>query len=235
MHTRYLILIVILVFPCLISSGQFDSPFDPKQMVVNPDLVVQVGAFRNESYATVLKTKLSSIIDKHVIIVTEDKLFKVRITGFSGEEEMGKFYSTLAFLGMKDFWVLPVKKQEEIAQQSVVQPDTIIKPLNENTALQVVGEEKTAVSQAAIVLQIDVFRDKSEAMNAQKRIKNKLNLPVEIVQEWEYYKVFVTGFHTREEANKSFTDLAQLGYSKISLIENYKKIQRPDSIGKASR
>jgi len=235
MDTRYLIFIVILIFPCHISYGQFDSPFEPKQMVVNPDLVIQVGAFRNESYANVLKGKLSSIIDKHVIIVTEDKLFKVRITGFSGEEEMEKFYSTLAFLGMKDFWVLPVKKQEEIAQQAVIQADTTIKPLTENTALQVVSEEKPAVSQAAIVLQIDVFREKSEALNAQKKIKNKLNLPVEIVQEWEYYKVFVTGFHTREEANKSFTALAQLGYSKISLIENYKKIQRPDSLGKVVR
>lgn len=235
MNTRYLILFVILAFPCLISSGQFDSPFNPKPGVINPDLVIQVGAFRNESYATVLKAKLSSVIDKPVIKIAEDGLYKVRITGFSGEEEMGKFYTTLAFLGMKDFWVLPVKKQEEITQLAVIQPDTSIKPLSGNTALQVTGEETPAVSQVAIVLQIDVFRDKSEAMKAQKKITNKLNLPVEIVQEWEYYKVFVTGFHTREEANKYFTALAQLGYSKISLIENYKRIQRPDSLGAVGR
>jgi hypothetical protein len=48
---------------------------------------------------------------------------------------------------------------------------------------------------------------------------------VKIVQEWGYYKVFVTGFHTSEEANKYFSAIVQLGYSKILLIENYKKLQ----------
>jgi hypothetical protein len=235
MDTRNLISILILVIPCLISYSQFSTPFDHNQKTINPDLVIQVGAFRNESYAIVLKGKLSSIIDKPVIKITEDGFFKIRITGFSGEEEMEKFYTTLAFLGMKDFWVLAEHKQEEITHQAVIQPDTTIKPLGENTALQVVGENTPAVSQTAIVMQIDVFRDKSEAMKAQKRITNKLNLPVEIVQEWEYYKVFVTGFQTTEEANKYFTALAQLGYSKISLIENYRKNQKPDSLSRVGR
>jgi hypothetical protein len=235
MHTRYLIIIVILVFPSLFSYGQFDSPFDPEQKVINPDLVIQVGAFRYESYAIVLKEKLSSVIDKPVSKIEEDAFFKVRITGFSSEEEMVNFYTTLAFLGLKTFWVLPRRKQEEITQQAVIQPDTTIKPLSEDPALQIASEEAPVVSQAPIVLQIDVFRDKSEAMKAQKRITNKLNLPVEIVQEWEYYKVFVTGFRTKEEADKYFTALAELGYSKISLIENYKKIHRPDSLGKYGR
>jgi len=35
----------------------------------------------------------------------------------------------------------------------------------------------------------------------------------------------VTGFHTTAEANKSFIDIAQLGFSKISLIENIKEIR----------
>jgi hypothetical protein len=72
-------------------------------------------------------------------------------------------------------------------------------------------------------LQIDVFHNKSRALNAQKKITTKLNLTVEIVQEWEYYKVFVTGFHTTQEANKYYSPLAKLGYPQISLIENYKK------------
>jgi hypothetical protein len=67
-------------------------------------------------------------------------------------------------------------------------------------------------------------------MNAQKIITSKLKLHVEIVQEWNYYKVFVTGFHTTAEASKSFIDIAQLGYRKISLIEDYNKIQKPDSL-----
>ena len=90
-----------------------------------------------------LKEKLSDVMDKTVILVTEDGFYKVRITGFTSQEEMEKFYSTLAFLGMKNFWVLPVKKQEEIKPQAVVQPDTTIKPISENTSINLSNGRNT--------------------------------------------------------------------------------------------
>jgi cell division protein FtsN len=223
MCSRYLILLAMLVFPELISYGQFDSLLSPKQLSVDPELVIQVGAFHQDFYASTLQKKLSTLIDKSVIIVNEDGFYKVRITGFSGYEEMEKFYPTLAFLGMKDFWVLPVKKQEEILNQNDVKPDTAKKPADEAKNLPVVAEEIPAGTQANVVLQVDVFRNKSEALNAQKKITTKLNLHVEIVQEWDYYKVFVTGFNTTDEAKKYFSAIANLGYPKISLIDNYKK------------
>ncbi len=221
MNSRHLILPALLIFNGLISYGQFDSPLNPKQTPVDPDLVVQVGAFRNESYSSALKEKLSDVLDKTVILVTEDGFYKVRITGFTSQEEMEKFYSTLAFLGLKDFWVLPVKKQEEIKPQALVQPDTSVKQESKDTTAQFIGEEIPAASRSSIVLQIDVFHDKSEALKAKKKIETKLNLPVEIVQEWDYYKVFVTGFKTTDEANKYFSVISKLGYPNISLIENY--------------
>jgi hypothetical protein len=230
MYARYLILTVMIGLPGIISYGQSDSLLYRKQMSVDQDLIIQVGAFRKESYALVLKEKLYAILDKTIIIVTEDGFFKVRIRGFSGDEEIEKIYSTLAFLGIKDFWVLPMRKREEITQQKDGQADTVIKHLSEKPVLLVESSNTPALSQPAVVLQIDVFRSKSEAVNAQKIITSKLNLPVEIVQEWNYYKVFVTGFHTTDEANKSFIDIAQLGYRKISLIVDYNKIQKPDSL-----
>jgi hypothetical protein len=223
MKSRYLILLSMLVFSGNFSYGQFDSPLNPKQVVINPDLIIQVGAFRQEPNSLVLKQRLSAIINYPVIVVAEDGFFKVRITGFSNQEEMEKLYPTLAFLGMKNIWVLPVKKQEEFIPQAVVQPDTINKPVSENTDLPVVGEELSIGSQPNIALQVDVFHNKTKALNAQKRITTKLNLPVEIVQEWEYFKVFIIGFHTTEEAKKYYSPLAKLGYPQISLIENYKK------------
>jgi hypothetical protein len=223
MASRYLIFIAVLFFNGLISYGQFDSPLNPKQVSINPDLIIQVGAFRQEANSLVLKEKLSAILDKPVILIAEDGFFKVRITGFSSQEEMEKFYPTLAFIGLKNFWVLPVKKQEEIRPQAVIQPDTTRQLISEDTVFPVVSEEIPVASQPVITLQVGVFHDKSEALNAQKMITTKLNLPVEIVQEWEYYKVFVTGFHTTDEANKYCSALAKLGFPKISLIENYKK------------
>lgn len=223
MSSRYLILLSMLVFPGIISYGQFDSPINPKQVVINPDLIIQVGAFRQEPNSFVLKQKLSAILNYPVAIVNEDGFYKVRITGFSNQEEMEKLYPTLAFLGMKNIWVLPVKKQQEFIPEAVVQPDTTKRPVIEDIDLPVAGEELSAVSQPVIVLQVDVFRNKTKALNAQKKITTKLNLPVEIVQEWEYFKVFITGFRTTEEAKKYYSPLAKLGYPQISLIENYRK------------
>jgi len=223
MDSRYLILLSILVFPGLISNGQFNSPLNPEQVVINPDLIIQVGAFRQESNSLVLKGRLSAVLDKTVIIVAEDGFFKVQITGFSGQEEMEKLYPALSFLGIKNFWVLPVKKQEEIKPQAVMQPDTAKKPESENASLPDVAEEISIAPQPAIALQVEVFHNESKALKAQKRITTKLNLPVEIVQEWEYYKVFITGFYTTEEAKKYYSALAKLGYPQISLIENFRK------------
>jgi hypothetical protein len=223
MDSRYLTILAVLLFPGLISHSQFDSPVNPKNVSVNPDLVIQVGAFHQESHSSVLKEKLSTVIDKPVILVIEDGFYKVRITGFSSREEMEELYPTLAFLGLKNLWVLPVKKHEEIKPQANVQPDTTETPASENSSLPDIAEEIPDSSQPSIVLQVDVFHDKTEALNAQKRIKDKLNLPVEIVQEWEYYKVFVTGFRTTDEAYKYYSALAKLGYPKITLIKNYRK------------
>ena len=223
MNSRYLILFVLLVFHGLNSYGQFNSPINPKNISVNPDLIIQVGAFRLEPNSSVLKEKLSAVIDKTVIVVTEDEFYKVQVTGFTSQEDMEKFYPTLAFLGLKNFWVLPVKKHEEVNPEAFVKPDTIKEAGVEDPAFPVATVETPVDSLPSIALQIDVFHDKSEALAAQKRITTKLNLPVVIVQEWEYYKVFVTGFKSTEEANKYYPDIAKLGFPKISLIEHYKK------------
>jgi len=223
MYSRYLILSAIFVFYGLISYGQFSSPVNPKNLSVNPDLIIQVGAFKLEPNSSVLKEKLSAVLDNPVTVVTEDGFYKVQITGFSSQEEMEKLYPTLAFLGLKNFWVLPVKKKEEFNPELSVQPDSIKEKAIEEPTFPVTPEETPVDSLPSIALQIDVFHDKSEALDAQRRITTKLNLNVEIVQEWEYYKVFVTGFKSTEEANKYYPDIAKLGFPKISLIEHYKK------------
>jgi len=223
MNSRCLILSTMLVFNGLFAYSQFNSPVNPKNLSVNPDLIIQVGAFRVEPNSSVLKEKLSAVLNYPVTVVAEDGYYKVQITGFSSQEEMEELYPTLAFLGLKNFWVLPVRKKEEIIPETFILPDTIKKAALEDPASPVITDEAPVDSIPSIVLQIEVYRDKSEAMAAQRRITTKLNLPVEIVQEWDYYKVFVTGFKSTEEANKYYPDIAKLGFPKISLIEHYKK------------
>lgn len=218
MNSRYLILSTMLVLNGHFVYSQFNSPVNPKNLSVNPDLIIQVGAFRLEPNSSVLKEKLAAVLNNPVTVVAEDGFYKVQITGFSSPEEMEKLYPTLAFLGLKNFWVLPVRKKEEIIPEAFILPDTIKEAALEDPASPVITDDEPVDSIPSIVLQIEVYRDKSEAMDAQRKITTKLNLPVEIVQEWDYYKVFVTGFKSPEEANKYYPEIAKLGFPKISLI-----------------
>jgi hypothetical protein len=70
-----------------------------------------------------------------------------------------------------------------------------------------------------ISLQVGVWYKKSDAERARKRIMSKLDLPVQIIQKWDYFRVIITGFHSREETYQYYPELAGLGYPNISLIE----------------
>lgn len=80
-----------------------------------------------------------------------------------------------------------------------------------------------AQAEPTVSLQVAVFRKYTQAAKAQRRITRKLNLHVDIVHEFDYYKVIVTGFYTREETYRFYPELAGLGYFKIYLIEKKKK------------
>jgi hypothetical protein len=88
-----------------------------------------------------------------------------------------------------------------------------------------ISPDTTAAKEAAgaalprISLQVGVFHKFSQARRAQKCITSKLYLQVEIVPQWEYYRVLVRGFHSREETYKYYPELAGIGHPGISLIE----------------
>lgn len=183
------------------------------------DMVIQVGAFLHESNALALRQRLSDLLNKTVIIDTSDGYFKVRIVRFTSLDEMEKLIPALGLLGIKNIWIFRVKKKEDIKSQVIVQPDTSLKAVEDKINLPVAAEEKLALAEPIINLKVGVFHSRSEALRAQRRITAKLNLPVEIVREWEYYIVFITGFKTREEIFKYYPKLAALGYPDSFMIE----------------
>jgi cell division protein FtsN len=170
-------------------------------LVISHNMTVQAGAFRTESKALVQRDKLREIINKPLEIIQENGYYKVRITGFASTEEMEKILPSLGVIGLSDIWILPAEEdQAPVIQQPVVS----LKPVK---------------PEPLISIQVGIFNKKSEALRAQRRIKSKLILPVEIVEQWDYYYVIVPGFYTREETYKYYPELARLGYPKISLIE----------------
>ena len=206
-----------------------ESDTEKSLQVFNPDMVIQVGAFHNETNALLLREKLSDLLNKAVIIVPADGYFKVRIIGFKSLEEIGDLIQTLGLLGIKNIWVFRAIKKEGDKSQVVVQADTSLRAVKDKINLPVIAEEKPVIAEEKPVmaeptvnLQVGVFHRRSKALRAQRRITSKLNLPVEIVREWEYYIVFVTGFKTREEIFKYYPKLAALGYPDSFMIENNK-------------
>jgi hypothetical protein len=102
---------------------------------------------------------------------------------------------------------------------SMPQPDIIV-PARAEPVIAMPSEEANAAKpEPAIAIQVAIFYKKSEALRAQRRITSKLNLPVEIVEQWEFFRVIIPGFYTREETYRYYPELAGLGYPGVTIIE----------------
>jgi hypothetical protein len=197
----------------------------PENLFID-EMVIQIGAFRFESYAKQFKERLSYLQDKPIIIVPEGGYFKVRLIDFKSLEEMDKIIPALGLLGVKEMWIFRVKKKEETKDLLVAQSDTTLKEAEKKIELPVTeGEdpvelENPVVEEPTINLLVVVFQKRSKALRARRRISTKLNLPVEIVPEWGYYKVIITGFKKIEEISKYYPMLSELGYPITNMNEN---------------
>ena len=199
----------------------------------SPDMSILAGSFRRESKALSLKNKLSNLFDKPVRIVSEDRFFKVRISGFNSPEELNRSINSLGLKGLKDLPKLPVKQPEvtpsevlrdtaritsEVKKDLTVtaRPDTTIKTAEEKIKLPESSPEP------AISLQVAIFYKQSQALHARTRIMSKLNLPVVIIEQWGFFRVVIPGFYTREETYKYYPELAGIGYPSILMIDRRK-------------
>ncbi|MEA1886567.1 MAG: SPOR domain-containing protein [Bacteroidota bacterium] len=192
-----------------------------------PEMTIQIGAFRNKAYADALVDRLLFSLDKKLVIVPEDSYHKVRITGFESREEMEEIIPSLGILGVDDIWILPVEEMKVDTVRAEREPaepadimDVRLEPEKPDTTLV---EEGLKVREPQIALQVALYPKRTQAMRAKRKIENRLNLPVEIVQQWDYYRVIVTGFFTREETYKYYPELAGLGFDSIILIDNSEK------------
>jgi cell division protein FtsN len=210
---------------------------DTTIMITSPEEIsIQLGAFRRKSNAIILKDRLSASISENVIIVSENGYYKVRVVGppFIKQtvlEAMKKLEPKIGKLGIKDIWILPVKTPA-VEKPVIIQPEAPLQPVEGKMGLPDIIKPDTSfkhiekMSKAPVInrepkvsLQVGAFTKRSEALRAQRKITSKLKLPVEIVEQWEYYRVIITGFYTREETYKYYPELAGLGFTNISLIE----------------
>jgi cobalamin biosynthesis Co2+ chelatase CbiK len=93
----------------------------------------------------------------------------------------------------------------------------------EDAKAAAIPEAAAARPVPTIAIQVAIFYKKAEALRAQRKISSKLNLPVEIIEQWEFYRVIIPGFFTKEETYRYYPELAGLGYPGVQIIDNGKK------------
>jgi cell division protein FtsN len=80
-------------------------------------------------------------------------------------------------------------------------------------------EIKPEVKRPTVYLRVGEFRKKSQALKAQRKISAKLDLESEILMDWESFYLLIPGFYTREETFPLYPELAGLGITKISVVQ----------------
>lgn len=193
---------------------------------------IQIGAFRSANYAEALKKKMSSMLTNPVEIIFEDGYYKVRVTGFTSKLDIERLLPTLGMMGLRDIWVPPVKVPEQTVKPVVVAADTSrsrVEQIPVDTMRQapvalpeikpVEKPEEKAVEIPPVSMRIGEFLKKSQAINAQRKIRKKLGLESEISERWGYYYIIIGGFYTREETYKYYPELAGIGLTKIMILD----------------
>jgi len=169
---------------------------------------IQLGAFSRLSNAENYKKSLENLLGRELMIITENGLYKVRITGLKNREEAGEVISLLQKNGVTELWLIAVKARQQ--QRVLVERTDTITEIKE-TVLP--GDEKAILSQLSI--QTGAFRNLENARALREKLAFMVSKPVVIVSEDGYYKVRITGFKDRQDLEKLLPVLGMLGLKDI--------------------
>ncbi len=107
---------------------------------------------------------------------------------------------------------------EEVVEEVIEVAEEVVKT-EEKPLIEQGKIEKPLIEQPRFSIQAGIFTDFSEAKKAQRRIMNKLGLQSILTEEYDYTRLLIPGFYTRQETYKYYPELAGLGYDKIQIIE----------------
>jgi len=204
---------------------------------------MQLDAFRLGSDAAALRRYLTAPLGDKTAARFPDRYYRLETpqqqildpTILEAIKDLDPEYGTLS---MEDEWKMPaVTPVVEAPEEPAFKEPVIVTrvPVIPERSVTVYGQKpsgfvlegRPAFQEPSVALQVAIFHRESQAIKAQRRIMSKLNLPVEIVKQYDYYHVIVTGFYTREETYPYYPELAEIGYPGVTLIENYKRTQKP--------
>jgi hypothetical protein len=183
---------------------------------------IQMGAFKYYTNARAYRKRLAAALNRDVDLIVEAGFYKIQIKGFLSRKELDDFIPVLKRNGINEMWVITLKAKQKQTEIITVQ-DTVTEAtaIRKDTLTRLI--DPAVLPQPVYSLQVAVFHNKANALRAQKGIALKLGLPVEIIRDFDYYKVIIPGFYTRNETYKYYPELAGMGYNAIYLIEKKKK------------
>ena len=190
--------------------------------VVAPGTVLQVAAFRTREEASAIIDRLLAAVENLITVRNEDGVYKVQLADIQDTAEIQKLIPILEAKGFSN--ILLINPQgTALVTVSGAQIDTLVvdeaEAIAEKQHEAVVAEAVPAPAIPGFVLHAGRFYKRAAAERARIKIIRKLKLPVEIIQEWDAYRVVVTGFFTREETIIYYPELAGLGFTEVFVME----------------
>ena len=204
--------------------------------VVIRGTTVQLGAFSTIEETASMSDRLLAAAEKLVTIRNEGGFFKLQITGFADTNEVREFIPLLRKHGFDDITVLHESETGLVpvvpaaitpAAVQPAEPEIAEEPPVRDVQPEIIIEQPEPVEEITpppppvprFVLHAGSYYRKAEAERAKQRIEKRLKLPVEILEEWDSYRVIITGFFTREQTYPFYPELAGLGFTDIFVYE----------------
>ena len=154
----------------------------PLPVMIQGMTEIQVGAFTKKSNAEAILKKIEHAISRKCVIIFEDGLYKVRITGYKDRIEAESRLAEILKLGFEESFV--------------------------------VGYHK------GIVIQVDAFIFKLNALSVQRKLMNSTGRRIKIVEEDGFYKIRIEGFSGRKDAEEFLPSLIRKGYPEAFIVRD---------------
>ncbi len=186
--------------------------------------VIQVGAFNQADESNSTIDRLLAASEKLVTLKNEDGVFKVQVE-MADTNEVREFLPILKKYGFDNIVIIPAPGAEIVtlrpAEPEVVveEPEVVVAEPEVVVAEPEVIEEAPVVLPPRFLLHAASYIKRSQAERAKNKIERRLKLPVEILVEWNTFRVVITGFYNREETYPYYPELAGMGFSDVFVIE----------------
>ncbi|MCB2220632.1 MAG: SPOR domain-containing protein [Bacteroidetes bacterium] len=180
--------------------------------------------FDNETEADSLRDQITTHLNKEAVLIPENDLYKLRISGFETKGEVEESYPILQRKGINEIGLIINTAMLQTRLLTIipgVESDTVISLVANDTVLLVVHKidyEDTTSFADHFTLEIGTFDNEVEASAIRNQISTMVSNEVILVPDNDLYKVRIAGLATSAEVEDAYLTLQSKGISEIGLI-----------------